>query len=328
MEIPIPIPIPYTQNMNTSITSVRWFFATTVLIGLACSCGASGELFTRMNTAPSNAVFYVYRPDIAAGASLKASVFVKGEFVGSVSRNGYLTVRVPPGIYRVEAEMGGAPMSSWKRSSGDIVLDATGGQEYFFRILPAFWRKAPNINANILSGGYFGSVRYGFYFHRIEPTAGLKAISRTRRSAPDVTIREKRTPSPTKTNTRFTSEEMEVALRPRIPDIRACFGTTQEPPEEIQLRLQVRGDGRAIYLRTVPLQDQEVNTCIRNALEGIRFRATGETFPINPRISIQPPEVQLPDEDEEVDDPAPVQDGDPAPVQDGDPAPVQNDDPA
>jgi len=69
------------------------------------------------------------------------------------------------------------------------------------------------------------------------------------------------------------------------PEVRRCARGT-EPPPEIQLRLQIDGQGRFHLIELTPQPPADVASCVEGAVDQVRVRVTGQTaftaeFPIS-----------------------------------------------
>jgi hypothetical protein len=58
-------------------------------------------------------------------------------------------------------------------------------------------------------------------------------------------------------------------------EARACVTNAGSPPQSLNIRMQVNGDGSALYMGTTPAAPAEAASCLRQLVSTLRFRATG-----------------------------------------------------
>jgi hypothetical protein len=87
--------------------------------------------------------------------------------------------------------------------------------------------------------------------------------------------------------TPITRDEGMAVLSAALPEIRACVVGGDAPPS-ITLRLQINGDGSAIFLGATPAAPAGVSRCLRELISSLRFRATGAR-----PITVTTPPVEL-----------------------------------
>lgn len=83
----------------------------------------------------------------------------------------------------------------------------------------------------------------------------------------------------------LTTEQMEGRLSALAPLWSACLAGSTTPVDSVHLRLQVQGSGSVVFLSTSPRASRESESCIRETLDELRFPATGQSFPLNARIT-------------------------------------------
>ena len=83
------------------------------------------------------------------------------------------------------------------------------------------------------------------------------------------------TESPREKQGGLTSAKVRAGLRRIESQMRSCVLQDERPPSRISVRVRVDGQGRASFLSSSPRTSAKVGGCLRWAIGGLRFKATG-----------------------------------------------------
>jgi hypothetical protein len=73
----------------------------------------------------------------------------------------------------------------------------------------------------------------------------------------------------------LTRDEVLGAIQDFTPQVRRCAAASNPPPG-IRMRLQIDGQGRIHLIEVTPTPPLAIETCVRDAVNGVRLRASGQ----------------------------------------------------
>jgi hypothetical protein len=109
-----------------------------ILLGLA-GCAASGPPFHAVALQPTQAVIYIYRPQVGyAGSAIGLDILCDGKRVGTLCDNGYIYAVVSPGQHTVNCQT---------ETLSQITYDFEAGKSYYIEasVVLGFFEGRPKL---------------------------------------------------------------------------------------------------------------------------------------------------------------------------------------